>query len=287
MTYQIYFALLYCTEVIMYDFFAFTAWQMTPPENYGPFHLCFLIFGMAACVALAWLFRKSTEKQNKIILLSVGAFLLISEIYKQLFYTFYLGGGSYQWWIFPFQLCSVPMYICLVVPFVRSERVRGYFYTFLATYNLLGGFVAMFEQSGLSHKYITLTLHAYLWHLLLVFVGFYLIASGRAAKRIRDYLPAIGVFAGLCIIAQTINISFHHAKWLELVPADQDLKMFYISPYYTTPLIVFKQIEQACGWIANAFIYCFALTLGGFVFLIAGLLIKGRLGRKAKDRIAD
>ena len=266
----------------MYDFFASTAWNMTPPETFGTFHLCFLIFGMAACVLLSWLLRKADEKQNRIILLSVGGFLLVSEIYKQLFYTFYIGGGSYQWWIFPFQLCSVPMYLCLFVPFIKSDKVKGYFYTFLATYNLLGGFVAMIEQSGLSHEYVTLTLHAYLWHLSLVFVGFYLIASGRAARSIKDYLPAVCVFAGLCVIAQGINISFHHAKWLGLVPEEQDLKMFYISPYYITPIAVFKQIEAATNWLVNAFLYCFAQTLGGFIFLVVGLLIKGRLSKRAR-----
>ena len=270
-------------EAIMYDFLSWTAWHMTPPRTFGTFHLCFLIFGMAACVFFAWLLRKTNEKQNKIILWSVGGFLLVSEIYKQLFYTFYIGEGVYQWWIFPFQLCSVPMYLCLIAPLIKNEKIRQSFYTFLATYNLLGGFLAMFEQSGLSHEYVTLTLHAYVWHLSLVFVGFYLIASGRAAKSIKDYIPAIGVFAVLCVIAQGINVSFHHAKWLNLVPEEQSLKMFYISPYYTTPIIVFKQIEEACGWIVNAFLYCFAQTIGGFIFLIVGLLIKGRLGKRVKE----
>ena len=264
----------------MYDFLAWTAWGMTKPETFGAFHLCFLIFGMAACVGASWLLRKTNELQNKIVLLSVGGFLLISEVYKQLFYTFYLGGGEYQWWIFPFQLCSVPMYLCLIAPFIKNKRIQQYFYTFLATYNLLGGFVAMIEQSGLSHEYVTLTLHAYIWHLSLVFTGFYLIACGRAAKSIKDYIPAIGVFAGLCVIAQGINISFHLAQNANLVSQDQDLKMFYISPYYQTPIAVFKQIEAATNWLVNAFLYCFAITLGGFIFLIVGLLIKGRLGKR-------
>lgn len=269
-------------EVIMYDILAQTAWGMTKPETFGTFHLCFLIFGMAACVGLSYLLRKSTEKQNKIILWSVGGFLLISEIYKQLFYTFYLGGGEYQWWIFPFQLCSVPMYLCLVVPFIKSEKIKQYFYTFLATYNLLGGFVAMIEQSGLSHEYVTLTLHAYIWHLSLVFVGFYLIASGRAARNLKDYIPTICVFAGLCTIAQGINVAFYVAQQNKLIGEGHDLKMFYISPFFRTPLAVFKEIEAATNWLVNALVYCFAQTLGGFIFLVVGLLIKGRLSKRSK-----
>ncbi len=253
----------------MYEFFAWTAWEMTPPTTFGTFHLLFLIFGLAACVLLAWLLRKTNEKQNKILLVCVGVFLMVTEVYKQLFYTFYIGKGSYQWWIFPFQLCSVPMYLCVILPFIKHEKIRHGGYTFLASYNLLGGFVSMFEQSGLSHPYITLTLHAYIWHLLLVFVGFYLIASGRAAKSLKDILPAFLIFMGLAAIAQTINIVF----------ADKDIKMFYISPYHSTPLVVFKDIEAACGWFVNMCLYMFALTLGAFIFILISVHGKSVLKR--------
>ena len=248
----------------MYEFFAWTAWPMTPPKTFGTFHLLFLFLGLAVYVGLAWLLRKTNEKQNKIVLVSIGGFLFLCEVYKQLFYTYYIGNGSYQWWIFPFQLCSIPMYLCLIVPFIKKEKVQGWFYTFLSTYNLLGGFISMIEQSGLSHPYITLTLHAYIWHLSLVFVGFYLIASNRAGKHFKDILPAICIFAVLCVIAQTINIVFRQ----------HDIKMFYISPYHSTPIAVFKQIEAKCGWFINALLYCFAQTLGACLFLWIGLNIK-------------
>ena len=95
------------------------------------------------------------------------------------FYTYIIGDGQYQWWIFPFQLCSVPMYLCLIIPFIKEGKIKKSFYLFLSTYNLLGGFVAMFEPSGLSHSYWTLTLHAYIWHLLLVFIGFLIIFNKK------------------------------------------------------------------------------------------------------------
>lgn len=257
----------------MYDFLKWTAWTMEPPKTFGTFHLLFLIFGLLACVLFAWLFRKSTERQNNIILLSIGIFLAVSEVYKQLFYTYYIGGGEYQWWIFPFQLCSVPMYLCLILPFIKSERVKHWLYTFLATYNLLGGFVSMFEQSGLSHEYITLTLHAYIWHLLLVFLGFYIIASNRAAHSVKDIIPAAGVFLVLASVAQAINIIFR----------EHSIKMFYISPYHSTPLIVFKDIEAACGWFVNMIVYCIALAIGAFIFLLIGIYVR-RLNQNVAKR---
>ncbi|MFQ7538903.1 MAG: hypothetical protein ACLRL6_16910 [Clostridium sp.] len=41
-------------------------------------------------------------------------------------------------------------------------------------FNLLGGLMALLVPDGLMHPYITLTLHAFVWHFLLLFVGFFI-----------------------------------------------------------------------------------------------------------------
>ena len=52
-----------------------------------------------------------------------GLFMLSGEIWKQLTLTFILGGGQYNWWYFPFQLCSIPMYILLIYPWIRRTAL--------------------------------------------------------------------------------------------------------------------------------------------------------------------
>ena len=101
-----------------------TAWGMEKPPAYGGFHLTFTFVGLAVCILLAYLLRNTGERGNRIVLWSVGGFLALTEIYKQLFYYFYIGDHSYQWWIFPFQLCSVPMYLCLIAPFLKKGKVQ-------------------------------------------------------------------------------------------------------------------------------------------------------------------
>ena len=185
-----------------------TAWPMERPASYGPFHLIFTFVGLALCILAAYLLRKTDERGNRIVLWSVGGFLAITELYKQLFYYFYIGDHSYQWWIFPFQLCSVPMYLCLIAPFLKKGKVQSAMYHFMTTFNLLGGAIAFAEPSGLTHEYWTLTLHAFVWHMLLVFIGFYLIASGRGAKTMKDYGSSVVVFLCLAVVAFVINLIF-------------------------------------------------------------------------------
>ena len=119
-----------------------TAWGMEKPAAYGAFHLTFTFVGLAICVLVAYLLRNSSEKTNRAVLVSVGVFLMITEVYKQLFYYYYIGNGSYQWWVFPFQLCSVPMYFCVIAPLLKKGKVQSGMYNFMTTFNLLGGLMA-------------------------------------------------------------------------------------------------------------------------------------------------
>ena len=48
---------------------------------------------------------------QKIILIS-GFIMLIFEIYKQVIFTYQV--GHYQWYAFPFQFCSTPMYLYII-----------------------------------------------------------------------------------------------------------------------------------------------------------------------------
>ena len=73
------------------------------------------------------------------IYLYCGSAMLISEIWKQWCLTWMIGDGRYNWWHFPFQLCSIPMYVCLLIPFVKSEKVRGNLFHFLMDFGLLAG----------------------------------------------------------------------------------------------------------------------------------------------------
>ena len=243
--------------VALDNFFSATAWEMVKPKAYGPFHLTFTFVGLLLCIFLAYKLRKLSERGNKILLISVGAFLILTEIYKQLFYFFYIGENSYQWWIFPFQLCSVPMYLCILAPLIKNEKIKRGMYGFMTTFNLLGGLMAFIEPSGIVHSYWTLTLHAFLWHMSLIFIGFYLIASGRGAKTMKDYRAAAVTFLVLSVVAFLINLIFRDVS-------DGSINMFFVGPSDSS-LVVFKQISQACGWYVSTLLYIPTVCLGALI----------------------
>ncbi|MDO4567339.1 MAG: YwaF family protein [Clostridia bacterium] len=252
----------------MAEFFELTAWPMEKPAPYGAFHLTFALVGLAVVVALAYALRRSDERRNRAVLLTVGVFLCVCELYKQLFYFYVIGAGSYQWWIFPFQLCSVPMYFCIIGGVLKDCRVRRAIYNFMLAFNLMGGFMALTEPSGLVHEYWTLTIHAFIWHITLVFVGLYLGFSKRAGLKLSDYKSTVLVFCALCLVAFGINLALREVS-------GASVNMFFIGPSIS-PIIVFKDIATRYGWYVNAPIYMLCACLGAFIFYAPFALYNSR-----------
>lgn len=219
-----------------------TAWPMTPPQPFSSFHLYFFLIGGFLAVFLAWRLRHLKEDSRLRLLSLLGLILALSEIYKQLFLTLIVGHGTYDWWYFPFQLCSLPMYFCLILSFLPSSS-RQVLYTFLYTYNLPGAILVFVWPEGLMHPYWTLTIHSFLWHILLLFLGFYAAFSGSVSPSVSTFKKATALFLGCCVIATLINVT-------ALPKGSAD--MFYISPYYPTPQPVFSIIARHLGiWPGN------------------------------------
>ncbi len=238
--------------------------EMTPPAAYGTFHIILIIVGMTLCISLAWLCRRFDEKKNRILLLTLAGLLIFSEIYKQLFLFYITNNHAICWGEFPFQMCSMPMYLCPIAIFCKNERVKRAAYGFMMTFNLLGGLSGVFEPSGVFHGRVFLTVHAVAWHYMLVFLAFYLIFSRRAGSTKQDYFDIVKLFVLLCFIAFVINT-------LIGITVGDTVNMFFVGPN-PAPIIVFSNIAQKYGWAASTVIYIPVTSLAaGAIFGLSGL----------------
>lgn len=262
---------------LLSDLLQKTAWPMTVPKPYSLFHVLFSAVGVILAVGLAlWLGgfprkRRLPEKQSLHVLVFCGLLLFFGELYKQLFLYVVVSHGRYDWWYFPFQLCSTPMYLCLFLPFIwKHPGVRRTVCTYLQDFCLLGGLMALLEPSGLLHSYWTLTLHGLLWHILLIFIGMFCGTSDLAGRGAMEYLKTLPLLGLFCLVATAVNIATHGQ-------AD----MFYISPYYPVTQIFFYQLSLRYGICAGIVLYLIALCLGGF---LAHLLMENCTKRKGAIR---
>ncbi|MCD8084458.1 MAG: YwaF family protein [Clostridiales bacterium] len=190
------------------------------------------------------------------ILFFCGLFLAACEIYKQLFLYLAVNGGRYDWWYFPFQLCSLPMYLCLIIPVLKEGSLKTAAYTFLQDYGILGGIAALLVPDGFCGIHWTLTLHGYVWHILLILIGVFIRFSGCSDRSVRGFARTLPLFFSFCAVALAINV---------LAPGHGKTDMFYISPYHPTPQPVFHGIALAIGILPANLIYLLCVCLGAFL----------------------
>ncbi len=234
------------------------------PQAYGPFHIAFAVLSIAIIVGVCFLMRKNSDRTFRAVMLSVGLLLIFSEVYKQLYFLWAAGDRGYDWYIFPYQLCSVPMYLSVAVGCMKKCRVRDALCNYLATIGLLGGLMAYIEPSGILNEHYFTLIHSCVWHALLIFFALYILFTGNAGRHFKDYRAALWVLGGVVLCATALNFIFRHKP---------DFNMCYISPFYNTPLAVFSSFDvffqgilgQYPGRVLSILIYIFALALGGLI----------------------
>lgn len=233
-----------------------SAWTMNQPKPYGIFHLCMLFIGIPISIFLAYHTRKLSLQTHHKLLFLLGLLLILSEIYKQLFHFYISDHHTYDWWIFPFQLCSLPMYLSIWIPFLQKPSNQRKTEAWLMDICLLGGFMALLFPSGMMHSYVILTMHSFLWHFILLFIGFH-IAFSRTADTSYSSFSFVSVwFLISASIATCFNILFHTYG---------DINMFYINPYQPISQPVFKSFEPILGRIPVIICYLICLLLGLFI----------------------
>ena len=97
-------------------------WPGDGVHSYHWFHIMWLVLMVIGCFASSYfLGRKHNKKIDDRFIFIIGTMLILIEIYKQVFYT--LDAGYFQWYAFPFQFCSVPMYVAFVAPLIKNEKI--------------------------------------------------------------------------------------------------------------------------------------------------------------------
>ena len=222
------------------------------------------------------------EMKRGSVVAAAGIVFFILEILKQLGLWLVEYHGSYNVWYFPFQVCSMPIYLGLwygLLYYRRGEEIkekpgsddktfklRQVLLTFLCDYGMLVGALALIVHDGLIHPgYPLLTLHGFVWHILMVLLSIYIFATGLSDLSLKGYFLTVPLFLGLAAIAELINIILHPYG---------DCDMFYISPYHVSSQIVFCDIDRSIGRIPGIFVYLFAVMLGAFIVHFFTLLFK-------------
>lgn len=249
----------------------------TLPEAFGGFHLaslagCAVLTLFAA--AVAW--RGAREQTLDRVVFCTGILFFLLEWYKQLFHFFVLGEGTYDFSVFPFQFCSLPLYLCLLAPML-GHRPKHTCYCFLALFGTVGGYLVM-GYPNLPGT-LPMCIHSMLWHSLMVALGVYLLLALPCGRSfLRDWGTAAGLFLVFFAVATALN--------LMLGPVAHDagsvLNLFYMSPYYTNGYLIVSDVRAAWGWGPSVAAYVLLFLFVGALPLWGAGALFCRLRRKKR-----
>lgn len=250
----------------MNGFEKFVAWlqpTMTEPGMYGLFHIISLLLVIGITALLCWKCRSCSEKAFKWIIAGCWIFMVALEVYKQLIFSMDVVDGKavwdFEWYAFPFQLCSTPLYTLPLIAFCGGGKFRDSIIAYVCTFAMFGGLVTMFYPATVFTSLIGINIQTMAHHGLQIILGIFILVHERKRLNLKFFINGIYVFLAVFGIAMISNLIFHAIS-------SETFNMFYISPYYETlfPLTIIYDVHYALfiiayplGFTAAAFgVYC-------------------------------
>ena len=247
--------------------------QMAVPRPYGWFHLlCLAVTAALTVLAVRWGRHHDQTGIRRVVLWTAVAVILL-EIYKQINYTFGDGNAAaaYQWYAFPWQFCSTPMYAGLLAGLTARGRLHRALCAYLATYCVFAGAAVMLYPVTVFIGTVGINIQTMVCHGSMVVIGGYLLGSGYVKIEPRTLLRALPVFATCVALAGIMNEAAHRS-------GITGFNMFFISPYVECELPVYSLVHGALPVPLNWAVYVLGFTAAaGAVLLLAhgiGLLCR-------------
>lgn len=230
--------------------------QMEKPELFGVFHILSLFVMVGIIVFFVFLFKKNQEKRLKIVLIIFASTFIFLEILKQSLFTYQ--AWQYQWYAFPFQFCSVPIYLLPLVLIVKNIKIKVALYNFLSFYVILAGLAVMIYPGDVFTSDIVINFQTMIHHMSMVLIGVAIALAGKNNFSWRGFLESLIIFSIILVIALVINIIGHFSGL-------ENFNMFFISPYKEGHLPVFSIIQAKAPYPIFLFSYIFGFSLGALL----------------------
>ena len=262
--------------------------EMPRPESYGWFHLLFFALSIIAGILLCVTHKKGDDARVRRAVFVTGVLVILLEVFKMFVYSFYIEDNrliwDFQWYAFPWQFCSTPMYVSLLTGIFKKGKVHHSLMAYLATYALFAGLCVMFYPGDVFIGEIGVNIQTMICHGSMISVGMYLWYSGYVKPHHKTILGAMAVFAVAILCAVTLNELAAVTGILE----EHTFNMFFVSPYCEPSLPVYSLVQAAVPYPFCLLIYFLGFSAAAYLILLAVLGISRLVTRcKAKARSAD
>lgn len=258
--------------------------RMETPQPYGLFHLIAVAIVLISAVFICLFGRRLSERAFRRILFVAWAVMFLFEVYKQVFFCFKVQEGvivgSYQWFVFPFQFCSTPLYVLPLIVFLKEGRVRKALMFFSATFVMFAGFSVLALPGDVFTTSIGINIQTMTHHGLQVLTGLLCLVRLRPNRLLDSFCYTEPVFLSFVALAIALNeILFR------VIPGNQVCNLFFISSHYTSTLPVFCDIYGKVPYVVFVLLYVLAFSFATFLTLAFMKLIFYRKKEAKTEKI--
>ena len=240
--------------------------EMEEPKAFGWFH-CICLILMFIVIIFLYKRRNYNEKELKLVLGTYGIIALILEILKQLIWSFNydpitnIVTWNYQWYSFPFQLCTTPIYVSLICLFLKKGKPRTYLLSYMSYVTILGSISTMIMPDSCFVNDILVNIHTMWLHLGSFVVSVYLLITKEVEINMHNLKYSTIIFLIFVSIANIMNIAVYSTGILN----GETFNMFYISPYFISTLPVFNIIQPNVPYMIFLLIYIWVIIIGSHI----------------------
>ena len=254
--------------------------SMDTPGLLGWFHILWLALVVISTVVLCFLYKKEKLKNVRAVVLVTAVIVSVLEIYKQINYSFSYENGitfDFQWYAFPWQFCSMPMYVGLLAGLTKKGKVHDAACAFLATFSLFAGLCVMIYPGNVFIETIGVNIQTMVCHGSMIVIAIYLLYTGHVKVEHKTILKAVPVFAIGLTLAVIMNELAYYTGLLET----ESFNMFYVSRHCESSLPVFPLVQAVVPYPWSLIIYIAGFSIAAYLLLLIAIGIK-RAGRKKK-----
>ena len=242
--------------------------QMNDPTPFGWFHLLWLgITAGATILAVIYGPKLLKDQVNRIVLITALVVIAL-EIMKQVHYTFTMGengiAADFQWFAFPFQFCSTPMYVGLIAGLIRKGKFYDCLCAYLATYAVFAGLAVMLYPNDVFTETTSINIQTMICHGSMIPIGALLYTSGVVKLEQKTVIKAACIFTVAVVMASVMNEIAHKSGLLDR----ETFNMFLISPYCAPSLPVYSLIQQVLPFPVSLMIYILGFTAAAEIMLL-------------------
>jgi len=257
--------------------------SMERPGLFGWFHVLWLALVVVSTFVLCYLYKKEKLKNVRAVVLVTAVIVSVLEIYKQINYSFSYENGisfDFQWYAFPWQFCSMPMYVGLLAGLTKKGKIHDAACAFLATFSMFAGLCVMIYPGDVFIRTIGVNIQTMVCHGSMIVIAVYLLYTGYVKVEHKTILKAIPVFAVALTLAVIMNELAYYTGLLET----ETFNMFYVSRHCDPSLPVFSLVQAVVPYPWSLIIYIAGFSVAAYLLLLIAIGIK-RVGGKKKQEV--